>query len=137
MCIYCADDAPTGDDAPENYYFYCAFCVTWYTERPVPMVFLNPVIYYDEHRMMFDGGINKKFEGLLRECVEGQYEWDEGAYPVSNVLEMYDKLIEWGFKYNTQFVEDMMDWEENQIENMHLTPKMVTIHEMSKLRIKN
>lgn len=64
MCQICENNynLPT---EPGDYYFHCQFMHPWHgNPKIVPVVVLNPVEYYDAHRMQWDSDIGLKFYGL-------------------------------------------------------------------------
>lgn len=129
MCQICENNynLPT---EPGDYYFHCQFMHPWHgNPKIVPVVVLNPVEYYDAHRMQWDSDIGLKFYGLGGEYGECRYNWDTELNPVSNALDMYDKLVEWGFKYSPSYVRDMREMFKGCcVKGRSLTTKMVKEH---------
>lgn len=134
MCIICNDENYELSQSTSGYYFTCVFNKIFPDEKPVPTVFLCPKEYFDYHECCFDDHINLKFKWFYAaEVCEGQFEWDDEEEATS-VLQMYTKMIEWGFDYSPQFVDFVAGYEE---PGMALTSEMVQAYNLSKMNINN
>lgn len=106
MCKICEENGDWLTSNPADYYFTCGFKEAWSMAggEKYGTVWLAPIEYFKRHGCC-DLSIGSRFKCLGPEACEGEFDWDHESNPVSNLLDMYDKMVEWGFVYDEAFVD--------------------------------
>lgn len=134
MCIICNDENYKLPQSPSGYYFACVFKQFSPNDEYEPYVYLSPKEHFHHHGCCFDGHIGLKFKWFENaECCEALFSWEDEEEATS-VLQMYTKMLGWGFDYNPQFVDFVAGYEE---PGMALTSEMVQAYNLSKMNINN